>query len=108
LEKFYEILVTYDLGLRGNYEDLYRWLDELGAKECGDNCATFLSDKTREQIRAELSKFLGKKDRIYLINRINKGGKTFTNGKFIIGKRMKTPPWAGYSRVETEADEEDE
>ncbi len=27
--------VCYDLGLRGNYDDLYSWLDSLGAKDDG-------------------------------------------------------------------------
>ena len=30
------IWISYDLGVRGDYEGLYAWLDSHGAKECGD------------------------------------------------------------------------
>ena len=29
------IWISYDLGVRGDYENLYSWLDTHGAKECG-------------------------------------------------------------------------
>jgi hypothetical protein len=92
--------LSFDLGLRGNYEGLYEWLDRLGAKECGDSVATFRSDKTREQLTAELTSLLGseKKTRLYLIS-LARGG------KFVLGKR-KAPPWAGYSPDPVEAEEE--
>lgn len=92
--------LSFDLGLHGNYEDLYEWLDQGGAKECGDSVATFLSDKTREEIAQELSQILGpdKKARVYLIN-LKQGG------KFMIGRR-KAAPWAGHSPQAVEAEEE--
>ncbi len=92
--------LSFDLGLRGNYEELYEWLDDLDAKECGDGVATFLSTKSREQIADELSNLLGsdKKARAYIIN-MNQGG------KFILGKR-KVAPWVGYSRQAVETEEE--
>ncbi len=92
--------LSFDLGLRGNYEELYEWLDDLDAKECGDSVATFLSTKSREQIAGELSNLLGsdKKARAYVIN-MNQGG------KFILGKR-KVAPWVGYSRQAVETEEE--
>ncbi len=92
--------LSFDLGLRGNYEELYEWLDDLDAKECGDSVATFLSAKSREQIADELSNLLGsdKKARVYIIN-MNQGG------KFILGKR-KVAPWVGYSRQAVETEEE--
>jgi hypothetical protein len=92
--------LSFDLGLRGNYEELYEWLDDLDANECGDSVATFLSTKSREQIAGELSNLLGsdKKARAYIIN-MNQGG------KFILGKR-KVAPWVGYSRQAVETEEE--
>ncbi len=84
--------MSYDLGLRGNYESLYEWLDSQGAEECGDSLATFNSGKTATELRDELSLALGdtNKARFYLIDR-QKGG------AFLIGKR-KPAPWAGYSQ----------
>ena len=90
--------ISFDLGLRGNYEDLYEWLDKMEAKECGDNVATFLTDKSREQLKKELIKFLDKKARVYIIN-MSQGG------KFILGKR-KVAPWSGYAAASIETVEE--
>ena len=36
------IWISFDLGIRGDYENLYAWLDEHGAKECGDNFASII------------------------------------------------------------------
>jgi len=82
--------LSYDLGLRGNYDVLYAWLDEKSAVECGDSIATFQSSLSTAQIRDELAAVLGEptKARIYIITR-DRGG------KFLFGKR-KSAPWAGY------------
>ncbi len=92
--------LSFDLGLRGNYDELYEWLDGLDAKECGETVATFRSDRTREELARELASLLGpeRKTRLYLIN-LKQGG------KFIVGKR-KAAPWAGYSPEPVEAEEE--
>ncbi len=82
---------SFDLGLRGNYEELYVWLDNMNASECGENLATFFSGKTTERISKELAELLGKNARIYLVGDID--GKF--RGKFFLGRR-KRPPWAGY------------
>jgi hypothetical protein len=34
------IWISFDLGVKGDYEQLYAWLDNHGAKECGPNLAT--------------------------------------------------------------------
>ncbi len=70
----------------------------MEAKECGDNVATFVTDKTREQIKKKLSDFLDDKARIYLIDRKKGGG-------FILGKR-KVASWAGYAEALLEVEEE--
>jgi hypothetical protein len=99
--------LSFDLGLRGNYEGLYEWLDNLNAKECGDSVATFVSDKNTEIIRKELSRIVDEKSRIYLISRITAKGQTHTVGKFIIGRR-KAAPWVGYGASSSaESDEEE-
>lgn len=90
--------LSFDLGLRGNYEGLYEWLDNIGAKECGENVATFETTKTREEIAKELSELLDKKARVYIIN-MKQGG------KFILGKR-KVAPWSGYAVGTIESAEE--
>jgi hypothetical protein len=82
--------LSYDLGLRGNYEDLYEWLDRHEARECGDSLATFVSSKTRMQLREEILMVPGMKvARLYLIGLNDSGG-------FIAGKR-KVAPWTGYA-----------
>lgn len=96
--------LTFDLGFRGNYEELYGWLDKMEAKECGDSCATFSTYLSKDEIRTELSGILDKNARIYLIFRKEDGVR---RGRFIIGKR-KLAPWSGYARVEIDDDDWDE
>ncbi|NJD53865.1 MAG: hypothetical protein FIB07_13475 [Candidatus Methanoperedens sp.] len=91
--------LVYDLGLRGNYEGLYVWLDKMQAEECGDNVATFSTEKTRTEIKQELSEFLNENVRAYFIDsRDSKGG-------FIKGGRKKAP-WEGYGKEQVEIEEE--
>jgi hypothetical protein len=92
--------ISFDLGLQGNYEPLYGWLDRQEAKECGDNVATFVSDQSRDRIAHDLADILSTagNPRVYLVS-MNKGG------KFILGKR-KFAPWKGYAEVEVESGEE--
>ena len=101
--------ISFDLGLQGNYEDLYAWLDRQdykdkgdrqGAKECGDNVATFVSDKSRNAIEKEVIANLGgqRNARIYIVTMA--GG-----GKFVLGKR-KFAPWKGYAEVASDSGEE--
>ncbi len=94
--------LSFDLGLRGNYEDLYEWLDNMKAIECGDSLATFVTDKTRDQIGKELKKFLDKRARIYIITQ-HKG--KFV-GRFVLGKR-KHAAWAGCGGYLIEGEDEE-
>ncbi len=95
------VWLSYDLGLRGNYDALYEWLDAKDAQECGDSIATFQTDRSREELKSELVAFLGQnsKARIYLVTRSS-------GGIFLIGKR-KAAPWAGFfqSAVENALDQ---
>lgn len=108
--------ISPDPGLRGNYDELYAWLDSIGAKECGsDSVATLVSNWSQERIARQLEKVLGQAarvtaggqglaalgrhapgPRVYLISR-NKGG------RFIIGKR-RGAPWSGYAVTEVDSE----
>jgi len=71
----------YDLGLQGHYDELFAWLDQHKAKECGDNVATFVSNKSRQGVVKEIATILDQKKnpRIYIITRKH-------GGKFVFGK----------------------
>jgi hypothetical protein len=88
--------LSFDLGLRGKYEDLYAWLDNMQAEECGDSVATFKTEKKRGEIKQELSEILDENARVYFID---------IKGGFIRGRR-KRAPWAGYGKGQIEVEEE--
>ena len=53
------IWISYDLGIGGDYDGLYRWLANHSAVECGDGLAFFnyqakSSDKILEELKAEI------------------------------------------------------
>ena len=97
MAKTHRVWLSYDLGLRGDYESLYEWRDERGAEECGDSIATFLTSDSREQLRDSLVDVLQgtPKARIYVIT--SEGA-----GKFIFGKR-KAAPWTGAFQTAVES-----
>ena len=88
--------ISFDLGLQGDYRSLYKWLDEHEAEECGDNIATVRSGEDREQIARDISTILlnQRQARVYVIDIKN-------GGKFILGRRRKSPPWRGFAEVES-------
>lgn len=94
------IWVSYDLGVDGDYEGLYRWLDAHEAVECGDSCASLLWSKATggidHSIKLDLKKAvkLRNRDRVYLIFQ---DAQNKYKGKFIIGGRKKSAPWTGYA-----------
>ena len=103
------IWVSYDLGVRGDYESLYQWLDQHGAVECGDSIA-FIRYEYREsnvglieKLKSEMSESvkLKKFDRVYIVWK--DGDKI--QGKFIFGNR-KAAPWAGFAGKPSDSDEE--
>jgi len=104
------IWLSFDLGVKGDYESLYAWLDNHGAIECGDSTA-FLKyavgkDASSEQLLKKLQKDLkrsvdfNKTDRLYVAYR---GDDTSLKGRFLFGKR-KAAPWQGYGDAETGED----
>ena len=104
------IWISYDLGIDGDYDGLYRWLDAHEAVECGDSCASLLWSKAaggiEHSIKLDLKKSvkLRNRDRIYLIF---KDSQNKRKGDFIFGGRKKSAPWTGYTMSEASADEED-
>jgi hypothetical protein len=100
------IWISYDLGVKGDYEGLYSWLDDHNADECG-NSAAFLHYEYRTELLSELKDDLsrnvnlGKRDRIYIIWSENQKMK----GQFLFGKR-KSAPWAGFGSQEPQVDQE--
>lgn len=94
------VWISYDLGIKGDYERLYSWLDDHDAIECGNSVA-FIKYEVKNDLADELKKDLKSNinfkagDRIYIVRRINDGSKKLVRGNFIIGKR-KANPWEGY------------
>ena len=66
------IWIAYDLGVRGDSSNLYAWLDERKAKECGDSLAVLNyepSGANKAALRKDLQKAIeiDKRTRIYAI-----------------------------------------
>ena len=104
------IWISYDLGVRGDYEGLYAWLDGHEAKECGDTLAvlkyphtTSLADDLKRDIKKNVK--IDKQTRIYLIYRDRSTNKN--KGTFIFGGR-RAASWAGYGISKSDVvDDED-
>ncbi len=101
------IWISYDLGVRGDYQGMYAWLDAHEAKECGDSLAVLSFDVNSDIIK-ELKADLGaalttdKRTRVYVIHQdpVTKKMK----GTFLFGGR-KAAPWTGYAGGVSEEDE---
>jgi hypothetical protein len=102
------IWISYDLGVKGDYEGLYQWLDERNAKECGQSLAFFYweteSKDPADEIKSSLREAIevDKKTRIYVIRRLPAGT---MRGSFIVGNR-KANPWVGSAGKASPAEEE--
>lgn len=98
--------LCYDLGIKGKYQELYEWLDNLNAVECGDDFASFVTDKDRDTIVRELAAILDLKTypdaRIYIIHKDAFDGKVV--GRFVIGRRKKQARWTGSAFVDDDDD----
>ena len=93
------IWISYDLGVRGDYESLYAWLDAHHAKECGDTLAVLTyryEGSLPDKLKADLKKSVttDKRTRIYVIYRDPATNKN--KGRFIFGGR-RAAVWTGYS-----------
>ena len=103
------IWISYDIGVRGDYEGFYAWLDSKGAIECGGSLAFFTyeaDDDIIKNLKKEIEEAveITKKMRIYVIYREAQTNKM--KGKFIFGTR-KAAPWTGYASEPGQAVEEE-
>jgi len=94
--------LSFDLGLDGDYENLFHWLDLHDANECGDNVAivTYEYDEDLiEEVKNDLAQVvtLRPRDRLYAVARVDGD----TVGAFLYGAR-KAPPWAGAAAKEAQ------
>ncbi len=101
------IWLSFDLGVSGDYEGMYAWLDDHQAKECGSSVACFqfscdgdLAESLKTEIEDAVS--LNKRSRVYVVYR--DGDKL--RGRYIIGGR-KSAPWDGYGTHEAHNDDEE-
>ncbi len=109
------IWISYDLGIKGDYPQLYAWLDDRDAKEAGNSVA-FLNYEFQGKSDSDFKKALKNDlesnidfkpgDRIYVIRGRVVEGKTKFSGTFILGKR-KSSPWEGYGQNNDEITDED-
>ena len=106
------VWLAFDLGVKGDYEALYEWLDAHSAVECTENVARFSYEYTDDLV-GELKQHLAtaldigvddRRSRIYLIRPDEETGRP--KGRWLFGKR-KRGPWAGYRPASAE-DETDE
>jgi hypothetical protein len=93
------VWISYDLGVRGDYEGLYSWLDAHGAKECGNSLAVLayphegpLIDRLKADLKRHVT--IDKRSRIYVVYRDQGTGKN--KGRFIFGGR-RAAIWTGYA-----------
>jgi hypothetical protein len=99
------IWLSYALGVNGDYEGMYAWLDNQGAKECGSG-VTYLQFTHEGDLLASLKSeiegavALDKRSRIYVIYKKDEK----ISGRYLIGHR-KGAPWQGFGdKDETEED----
>jgi hypothetical protein len=102
----HRIWLSFDLGVRGDYEGMYEFLDAHGAKECGDSMGTFWYEYQGDLLKSLMRDLKSavatdKRSRVYVVYPRTDGKHT---GKFVIGSR-KAPPWAGHAQ--STEDEED-
>jgi hypothetical protein len=91
--------ISFDLGIKGDYEAMYSWLDSSNAKECGDNFAYITNydydnvfiDDLKEDLNCMVK--INPTDRIYIVYRKDD---TKDTGTFLFGKRKRNP-WQGFS-----------
>jgi len=92
------VWLVFDLGVKGDYEGLYSWLDAQGARECADSVASFTYSYTDDlvtELRTHLESVMtiDKKSRLYVVYSNPETNRP--KGSFLFGKR-KSPPWTGY------------
>jgi hypothetical protein len=95
------VWLSYDLGVQGDYEALYQWLDAHAAVECGDSVASLeydYPDNLPQNLRADLMGHVqfSPRARVYVI--ASDGGHGWLIG------RPRRAPWEGYAPKQGGAD----
>jgi hypothetical protein len=99
------IWISYDLGVKGDYEGLFAWLDDHKAKECVGlaliryDCDADLIQCLKEDIGNAIE--VNKRTRIYVVWQDPKTEKA--KGRFIFGGR-RAAPWVGYGTAEEQVE----
>lgn len=105
------VILNFDLGIRGDYDNLYAFLDNNNALDCGNSNCVFeyhfkgtdlkYEDKF-QQLKEEIEGIISfnRNDRIYTIVHNEEG---VPRGKFLFGQR-KTPIWDGYGKKDDDDD----
>ncbi|MFC1834907.1 hypothetical protein ACFL2Q_09255 [Thermodesulfobacteriota bacterium] len=97
------VWIYFDLGINGDYEGMYGWLDNHNARACGEHLA-FVKYESKEDLLEELKADiankvrLANKNHIYAVSKDERGKVV---GKFLAGRRMKAP-WIGYASDDEE------
>jgi hypothetical protein len=96
------VWIYFDLGINGDYEGMYAWLDNHGAHACGEHLAFVryefeddLFNELKNDVSGEVD--LAPKDYIYVIFQDEPGN---TVGRFLTGRRMRSP-WSGYGTADS-------
>ena len=102
------IWLSFDLGVSGDYEGMYAWLDDEKAQECGASVASFLCSDEHDlltSLKSEIEEAvtLNKRSRVYVVHKDDHGK---SKGRFLIGGR-KSAPWEGYGGPDETDDDED-
>jgi hypothetical protein len=107
--KLRAVWLSYDLGVKGDYEGLYVWLDDHKAQECGDSLAYFQYAYTTDpmaELAEELKKSIAMTNATRLYAMIFDPETQKTRGQFLVGSR-RIAPWVGRgtSHLESQSDE---
>jgi len=96
--------LALDIGVRSDPRALFEWLDQVGAKECGESVAAFKLDSDEASLAKRLSGLVSDGIRLYLIGRHDGAGGQF--GRLSGGR--KRPPWEGFAtdKGDIEAEED--
>lgn len=100
--------MSYDLGVGGDYQHLYQWLDDKDAKPCGDSVAFFYfkynTDNPDKELLEAIQKIvkLESGNIIYVVRK--KEDEAAYYGSFLFGKR-KSAPWVGYGTKPNDKDD---
>lgn len=104
--------LSYDLGVGGDYDHLYQWLDDHNAKPCGNSVAYFNfeyddSGNPDEMLYEELSNTIDLEpgNKLYIVRLKEDKREIRIVGTFIYGRRSAAP-WEGYGKSGSEEEDE--